>query len=500
MSDSTMATQTLAPADTVRRTRLLDPRPRRLVLVPLTLAVASLLTQGFAQAVTPFIRQDDWTFLLPDRTRGVAPPSYYNISEGRWLDTAWWFVIGQHGTPTTAALTYAVGYAVLVAGMWRVLHLSGVRPGPVVDVLLGIALFASAVWVQLVYWPGALTPSIIVAATAIWVLPWAARSGARLRLWLLAVGVAAVLTYPPVGVVLLAFAIVFLGDVPWRRLLAVVGTWVAAFGLGVGVAYTLNWIVNQHFGLKVASWRQPNPLTSLDALLVNTGRWLDAAGSLWTTQWWVALVGLVAIALGWRDATVRPRLQRLLVAFGVACGLDAAQTLATGIVTEARGQLWTWLFAVLPVSLLLVERRPRVDAPSTRGSWVERTATLLLAVLAVGGVLSWRADIGQHQATRMQYAAIAEAATARTMGMAPPTVVVYQDPRVRNTRDGRLMASTMFMAVRQEQGGILPRWCKGLECRELAAHPQSDSVVHLGTAASGHAIVGIIVPTPPGWL
>lgn len=495
-----MSTQTLAPADTVWRTRLLKPRPRRLVVVPVTIAVAFLLTQGVAQAVTPFIRQDDWTFLLPDRTRGVVPPSYYNISEGRWLDTAWWFVVGQHGTPTTAALTYAVGYALFVAGMWRVLHLSGIRPRPVVDAILGIALYASPVWVQLLYWPGALTPSIIVAAAAIWVLPWAARSRTRLGLWLVAVGVAAVLTYPPVGVVLLVFAVVFLRDASWRRILAVVGAWVAAFGLGVGVAYTLNWIVNQHFGLKIASWRQANPLTSLDALRVNTGRWLDAAGALWTSQWWVALVGLVAVVLGWRDDTVRPRMQRLLVAFAAACGLDVAQTLATGIVTEARGQLWTWLFALLPVSLLLVRRQPQASPPEGRAPRVGHAATVLLAVLAVGGVLSWRTDIGAHQATRMQYASIAAAATAHEPGTTAPTVVVYQDPRVRNTRDGRLMASTLFMAVRQELGGVLPRWCKGVECRELAARATSESIIRLGQGTQGLDLVGVVVPTPPSWL
>src|SRR4051812_23298490 len=148
-----MSTQSIASAPTGRRARVLAPRSRRRLLVPMVVAAAFLVTQGVAQAVTPFIRQDDWGFLLPAGSPGAVPPSYYNLSEGRWLNTAWWFLVGQHGTPTTAALTYALGYAVLVAGMWRVLHLSGVRPGPVVDAVLGIALFASCVWVQLLYWP-----------------------------------------------------------------------------------------------------------------------------------------------------------------------------------------------------------------------------------------------------------------------------------------------------------------------------------------------------------
>ena len=265
------------------------------------------------------------------------------------------------------------------------------------------------------------------------------------------------------------------------------------------MAYTLNWIVYGHFGLQLAAWRQANPLTSLDALGVNTGRWLEATGTLWAAQWWAVLVGLVGVLLGWRDPTVRPRLQRLLLAFAVAYALDAAQTLATGVVTEARGQLWTWLFAVLPVALLLIGRgRLRAAHPDRpRSARAHRVATVLLAVLALGGVLAWRADIGEHQATRMQYATIAATATAHDPETAAPTVVVYQDPAVRNTRSGRIMASTLFMAVRQEQGGGLPRWCRGTECREIATHAGSGPVVNLESLPG---LVGIVVPTPPGWI
>ncbi len=498
-----MTTHTLAPTatTTARRSRLLPPTPERRALIPAVLAVALLLTEGVVQAVTPFIRNDDWPFLVPAHTPGVLSPGYYDLSEGRWLNPVWWDLVGQHGNATTASLTYAAGYAALVAGMWRVIHRSGIRPAPVVDVLLGIALFASAVWVQLLYWPGALTPSVLVAAAALWLLPWAARSRLRLGLWLVVGEVAAVLTYPPVGVLLLVFAVVLLREARWRKVLAVIATWVAAFALGVGVAYTLNWIVNGHFGLQLASWRQPNPLNSIQALDVNVSRWLTAAGSLWAAQWWVALVGLVGIVLGLLDADVRPRLWRLLVAFAVVCGLDLAQTIATGVVTDARGQLWTWLVAVLPVVLLLGERwRRRSGVLVGRAQPIHAVAAMMLGALAVGGVLTWRADIGEHQVVRSQYAAIADAATAHAPGTVPPTVVVYQDPAERHTRSGKIMASTMFWAVRQDLDGRQAHWCTVLECREQAAEVGSDSLFHLSRLGRLSDVVGIVVPTPPSWL
>ncbi|HET9631821.1 MAG TPA: hypothetical protein VFP73_05450 [Terrabacter sp.] len=512
-----MTTQTLAPVPSVRRTRLLAPAPRRRYLVPAVLAVVFVVTEGLAQALTPFIRNDDWPFLLPPNTHGVLPVSYYDKSEGRWLNTVWWTLVGQHGTVTTAAMTYALAYVVLVAGMWRVLHLSGIRPRPAVDALLGATLYASAVWVQLLYWPGTLTASVIVGAVAIWLLPWAARSRRRLALWLLAAEAAAVLTYPPVGVVLLVFTVLLLREAPWRRVLAVLATWLGAFALGVFIAYSLNWLLNGHFRLQLASWRHPNPLTSFEALLTNVGRWFSAVGDLWAAQWWLALVALAGIALGWRRATVRHRLERLLLTFAVALGLDAVQTLVTGVVTEPRGQLWTWSLAVLPAALLLldhrerttdqpeqtIDERDRAEQPARRLGPAARAGTALLAVLAVGGVLAWRGDIGEHQAVRQQYEKIATAATGNRAGADSPLVIVYQDPDLSPTRSGQIMASTLMMAVQQEQGGAIPRRCSPTECFEVAArlaiHPATGTVVPLGQA-DGRDLVAVVVPVPPRWL
>ena len=86
-------TTPLAPPATARRLRLVQHRPERRVLVPGVIAVAFVLTQGVAQAVTPFIRQDDWPFLLPPHTPGALPTGYYDLSEGRWLNSAWWAVV-----------------------------------------------------------------------------------------------------------------------------------------------------------------------------------------------------------------------------------------------------------------------------------------------------------------------------------------------------------------------------------------------------------------------
>ncbi|WP_374968951.1 hypothetical protein [Terrabacter sp. BE26] len=495
-----MTTSTLAPTATGASHRV-DPRPtRRRYLVPAVLAVALVLTEAFNQAVTPFIRHDDWPFLVPANTPGVTSVAEHDLYEGRWLNHLWWAVVGQHGTPTSAAITYAVGYALLVAGLWRALHLAGIRPRPLVDALLGLALYASAVWVQLLYWPGALTASVLVAAAAVWALPWAARSRLRLVLWLVVSEVCVVLTYPPVGVLLVLFGVVLLRQASWRRVLAVLAGWVACFALGVGVAYLLNWIGNDYFGIKIAYWRNPNPLTSWDALVTNTGRWAQAAATLWAAQWWVAVVAVIAVALGLRDAAVRPRLLRLLAALAVAGGIDAAQVLVTGVVTDSRGELWTWYVAVLPVALLLLRSREGAGGGTRRGLPSDRVGAVALAVLAVAGVVTWRSDVGEHQVTRGEYAAIAAQATRVGADGERPFVVVYMDPALRHSREGGIMAGTMRMAIRAHQDGLLPDWCRPAECRQLIARAASGPVVDLGRVGNGPHVVGVLVPDPPAWI
>jgi hypothetical protein len=144
-------------------------------------------------------------------------------------------------------------------------------------------------------------------------------------------------------------------------------------------------------------------------------------------------------------------------------------------------------------------------APLPGGRLTDQVATLLLGVLAIGGVLAWRADIGVHQATRMTFSAIATQAAqaarqvaASTPDGSSPVIVLYQDPAVADSRNGRLTLSTFSMALRVEQG-LAPRPCMGLECPQLATQ-RPGALVRLDPPVTGRPVVGVVVPTPPGWL
>lgn len=436
-------------------------------------AVVVLATGLVGQLTTPYVRRDDWPFLLPRGVPGVADPLDKVSQEGRWLNYAWWWLVGRHGTPVTAVVVLVVAYAVFVVGLWRLFG-TGSR---VSGALLAAALMVSPVWIRLVYWPGTLSASAVVAAAGVWSLPRAARGRRRLVGWVAVVTVLAVLTYPPVAGILLVAAAVHLRERPWKDLLLVVGAFVVSFGLGVGLAFSIDAAVFGQFGVSIAAWRHPQPLRTPADLWDNLVRYLGGLKALVSALRWPVVVGLVAAAVGLADRRLRPQVLRVGLAVLVVAGLECAQTLATGVRTEVRGSLWAWLACVVPAALLLS------GTPVIR-----RAGQAALAVLVALGVLAWHSDVSAHQATRREYAGIIAAAT-RT---GPPgrDIVLYQDPTQRRTSRGRITVGTL-RAMFYEEAGVTPRWCRATECRRLAALAGSGPVHDLGS------VVGVVVPAPP---
>ena len=459
-------------------------QPPHRVVITVVLVLAVLVTDTFAQALWPLLRADDWPYLLPAHTPGTIDNWAKNLREGRWLNYLWWLAIGQHATPPWASVTYVTAYVLFVAGLWRLVWRDDRRTPWAVQVLVGLALFASVTWVRLLYWPATQVSSAIVAAAGVWSLPFAARSRGRLAGWLLAVTVLSVLSYPPVAPVLFLVAVVHLGRMPWRRLLLFALGWVGSFAVGVGVIYVVNWLAFGHFGVEIAAWRHPNPLHDLASLGTNVRRAARSAVALLRLSTVATVAGLLAVVAGFLSPVVRPLVLRLVAALAVVAALEVVQTVVTGVVTPPRGELWIWLALVLPAVLLL--RDP--------GTW-SRVGLGLLAVLAVVGLVTWRTDVVGHQQTRQQYDAIVAAATAPRPDGSRPEVVFYQDHRGRTTLPGQTMAGVLWMMVREGQDRV-PRWCSGPECTQIAraASGGRGFVVRVGP------VVGVVVPPPPDWV
>ena len=444
--------------------------------VPLVFVAFAVTMTGLpAQLVSPFVRRDDWPFLLPRGTPGANDPVDKVRQEGRWVSYGWWWLIGQHGTPVTAVVVLFVAYAVFVVGLWRLFATGGVLPGA----LLGAALMVSPVWVRLIYWPGTLSAAFVVAAVSVWVLPWAAGRRVRLVSWVVVVSVLAVLTYPPVGGVLVIAAAVHLRRRPWVDVILLCGTFVAGFAAGVVLAFILNWTAFGHFGVAIAGWRHPNAPRTAHDLLVNGHRYAGQAIRLVAALRWPAAVAAVAALVALADPLVRPMWLRVAAGVAVVAGLECAQTLATGVRTDVRGSLWAWLAVVAPAGLLLL------GSP-----WSRRLGLACLAALTLLGAHAWHSNIATHQDTRRSYDAVISSALQVSRGR---PVVMYQSPHERASARGRITAGTLRMMF-YDQTGIVVRWCLPSECAGLAALAPDGPVHDLGS------VTGVVVPAPPATL
>lgn len=465
-----------AALGTTRRWHAVPPWLRSRWAVASAFVVIGVVLSGvLPQLLAPFIRRDDWQYMLPAGTPGVTDLYARNHYEGRWVNYAYWLVLGQHSSPALAVLVLFTAYLLFVVGLWRLFATTSWVAG----VLLGLALLVSPIWIRLIYWPATLGPSAVVAATGVWTLPWALARRRRLVVWVVLFTVLSVLTYPPVAALLLLSATVGLRGRSWRTVLLTLGAFVGGFALGIATIYALNWFAFGHFGVRIAQWRNPNPVESLSDLRTNAARYKRQLIALARALGPAAVIGIGAWIAGLVDARVRPALLRVLAALVVVVGLEAAQTVLTGVRTNLRGSLWAWLAVVIPAGLLLAG-----------SAWSRRLAYVCLTALAATGLLAWRGDVGVHQETRRQYDAIVATALHAAGGGPAKPIVFYQDPAERGTTRGAITAGTFHMMF-QDRGGVVPRWCRPAECAEIASRASEGPVIDLGP------VTAVVVPHPP---
>lgn len=445
------------------------------------LAVA-LVTGLVVQVAHPFIRHDDWGFSLSSDEPGSTDIWARNQYEGRWLTWVWWRVLGQHLSIVMATTVFVVAYSTWVVGTVRLLRLRRWWQ----QAAATTALLVSTTWIQLVYWPGTLSPSMVVAAVAVWTLPYARRRRSTWWPWLfLSVGLA-VLSYQPVALLLLFAVAVTERRSGFLRLVRVAVGFAVAYAAGVLVVWTLNWWAFGVFGVTLAQWRQPNPLHSVADLVTNLGRYRTQLRSLASDLGPALVVGAVATVVGLWGRRTRRATGLVLVAGLMSVSVEAAVTVVTGAVTGVRASLWAWPLIVLPAALLA----------AARGPWVRRTGVVCLLGLTFVGILQWRSDLGEHRQTRDEYdALITQVAEARQRFPGLP-VVLWMEPAIRKTARGNMTAVTL-QNMTQEQQGVYPRWCSKARCAAIAATvtppPRGEVVVADG------AIV-LRVPPPPRWL
>lgn len=325
-----------------------------------------------AQLATPFLRHDDLNFLVPHNWPwGYATPWYNTLAEGRWIPWLWYHV-SLSLTPHSAYALYILLYFIETCALVRLL-----APGARRAVLFGLAVFFSPMLGELSLWPDGMTSVTILGAAALWALALAdARHAVPL---LFAATLVIVLAYPPVAALVLLAAAFKAGERPWRTKVWLGVAYLVAFALGILIVYTINYFAHGYFGVKVATWRHPNPLRDWASLIANLRLCLGMWHVLLHEYAWPIVLGVIAAALAlWRRETRHTALAIVLACALIVC-VQSGIALIAGVPVPTRSMMWLWLAICLWCGLLAL----RV------GGATRAIACVLLAALTLIGAHAW---------------------------------------------------------------------------------------------------------------
>jgi hypothetical protein len=303
--------------------------------------VAFIASLTWLQWWRPYIEHDDWDMLLPNGPTFVENHSLRLLHEGRWLNNWWWMLGSQDIGPRGAAILFAIALLIVVAVMVRSFSI-GWWSVPAVTALYGAPMMS-----MLSYWPATLAAPMWMLALTICLL-WVTRERWVLHLVILAVGTIVIsLGYPPLALVLLAFLVGLHHRRNARQLLVLAGTLALAYIAGILLVFTLNDLRFGVFGLKIQSWRNPSPLTSLTSL----SHHLHTVERNWAGVIRPATLPLVAAAAALIGALAEPRLRRRLSVLAIAllggALLSASSTILNGVDVPSRAMAWVWPVLVL---------------------------------------------------------------------------------------------------------------------------------------------------------
>lgn len=305
------------------------------------------------QAFYGFVYHDDWDFLLPPGApvRDYTSPWSLTLAEGRWINWLWYFV-SQHLNSIATSIIFIALFATIC---WRASAM--LRDAGRGSLLLAVVLFFSPFVADLSLWPTTLLPAASILLTGVLLLTTRATSDADLLVLVVAF-YGCVLSYPPLGEVLvLLFALKHQRE-GWKFLGTAAACVLASYAAGVLTMSVLNWLMHGYFGVRIAPWRNPHPLHSLADLHTNALTYWK----LWSATWFqmpAALVasGSAAVVALTRPATRRTAMIVLLTTSFLVC-IDMGISLITGVEIPVYSVAWLW-FAMCVFPVLLMSRECR---------------------------------------------------------------------------------------------------------------------------------------------
>lgn len=285
------------------------------------------------QLFDPYISHDDYPFLFP------SPFSDFNnmgLREGRYLYYFW--------PQLTPYLTTSTSFLLYLAALLAICSIISFRHNQytILTIYIFLSIIGSPFVLDQSTWPTANLPAPLMTVLFAALYPYSeSKSSQRV-----AVFVAVFLVfqaYPPFALCVVAIA--FMTKVPTIReaLAQLVTAWVA-FLLSALLSFSLNFILHDHFGVKLSAWRDPHPPQSLDDIAMNL---------MFRLEYYWSLISHLALYLGAYTAGVltltdwrRRAIATVPMVFGFS--IDLAIALVTGVEGSLRIYIWLAFASLVP--------------------------------------------------------------------------------------------------------------------------------------------------------
>ncbi|MDE8035557.1 hypothetical protein OQ257_10340 [Actinobacillus equuli subsp. equuli] len=296
------------------------------------------------QLSDPYVRHDEWEFmiyLLPDMPNHGTPWDK-TLWEGRWINYLWSF-IARDFSVNANYLFFIIGYSLLC---WSISSLF--TENLLYKFIISISAFFCSAYADLSLWPATLSSSVWISFITL--VLYKKYNKKIILLFSLSI---LVMSYAPLIAPCMIF-IMLLNNRGFKNLLKLSSTYYIGYIIGVFIVYYLNYKYHNFLGVKIADWRNPNPIHSFQDLYLNLKKtiifWRDL---ILENKLEILLSSTILFIYILKENNTNKVINILVSLFSIVA-LESALSIYTGVDIPTRAIIWPWFFFTAIVILALV--------------------------------------------------------------------------------------------------------------------------------------------------
>lgn len=321
---------------------------------------------GKGQLTNPSARLDDWEFMInvPNYMPSHGSPWDKTLWEGRWVNFIW-SKIAIHFSLPEICIIFFLGYCFLCYNISSIFF-----ENQYAIILSSFLLFLSPVYGDLSLWPATLTPSVWISALFLFI--YKSKNNPYL---LFLFEPFLIMSYPPIA--LLCFCIVLMRTKKCKDIFVLCFYFFLVYFLSIITIYSLNYIFHGFWGIKIAEWRHPQKIASLEDAKKNfISTYIGLINVYKEFHFLIYFLLLFLISLIFKPLIYTTKLF-FIISFCIF--IDFFIPFYTGTEVVHRTIIWPWVIIVINLFLFL----------DSKNKFIRALSVFLMLYMAVFANTKW---------------------------------------------------------------------------------------------------------------